>query len=196
MANEEQKSICPLCGSNEYEYEPLSEDIKDDYLEAILGDVPFTRTYDIMDGRIAVTVAALSDYVTNLKARLYVKIIKLAETTPDVKAYIPQVEQLADLDCQVISIKVITSKNKDGMSVTRTPGEGVEKALELKWDVATAEEGIELIHKVIDTLSNNIFPGMSIPRQVLRGVVGKHNMLVGRLIKECLDINFLKGTGR
>ena len=196
MDEETKKSICPLCGAENYEHPDLPEDLKDDYLESMLGEVPFTRTYDILGGRLAVTVSALSDEVTNLKAQLYVHVIKLAETTPDVKAYIPQVEQMSDLDCQVVSIKVVSSKGKDGIEFTHEPGSGIRSALALNWDVKTAQEGSDLIHKVIDVITDNVFPGTTVPKQVLRGVVGKHNVLVGQLMQECLDINFLKGTGR
>ena len=196
MDEETKKGICPLCGSHEYEYAELSEDIKDDYLEAMLGEVPFTRTYDILGGRLAVTVSALSDYVTNLKAKLFVHIVKLAETTPDIKGYIPQVEQMSDLDCQVISIRVNSSKDKDGLELTHEPGIGIQAALGLNWDVKTVQEGEDLIHKVIDVLTDSVFPGTTIPKPVLRGVVGKHNVLISRLMQECLDVNFLNGTGR
>lgn len=196
MDEQKEKSICPLCGATEYTRPELDEDIKDDYLESILGEVPFTRTYDLMDGKIEVTVSGLSDEATNLKAKLYVKVFKLAETTPDIKSYIPQLEQMTDLDCQLCGITVHTKKAEHPIEMTRELCSGVKAALELDWSVTNVQQGFDLIHKVIDVVTNSVFPGTTISKPMLRGVVGKHNMLLADLIRECLDANFLSGTGR
>lgn len=195
MAEEREKSICPLCGSDMYEEKPLDEGVKDAFLESMLGDVPFTRTYDIMGGKLAVEVSSLSDEDNRLRADMYINIFKLIETTPDIKSFVPLLEAAMDLDSQVCSVSLVKS---DGsiVDIKRERNSGIRKVLELRWEGADVKECRGVIDSALDIFSSCLFPGKSIPESVLRGVVGRHNLLVSRLIRECLDENFLTGTGR
>lgn len=198
MAEEtkQEKGICPLCGAHEYVEPEVSDELKDAFLISMLGSEPFTRTYDILSGKVSITVKALTDEDNLKKSKLLVNIFKLADTTPDIKSYIPIIEQSVDTDLQVLDVSISTPNMSDPVFIQRTSGAGMDKVLQLNWDVKTVSEGKQLIDKIIHTFDSEMFDGNNIPKQLLRGVVGKHNIITMNLIKACLDENFLSGTGR
>lgn len=196
MSSDQEKKICPLCGAHDYVEPELSDDIKDAFLESMLGDVPFTRTYDVMNGHISITVQALTEDIISKKAKLYINLFKLSETIPDIKSYIPSIELVTDIDCQICQVSITRQGDNNPVVLDRTPGSGLDAVLSKTWDGKTAQEGQEYVDQILSILNQSIFPENAIPQQLLRGVVGKHNILTANLIKACLDENFLAGTGR
>jgi hypothetical protein len=195
MSEEKVKITCPLCGSNEYSEKDLSEEIKDAFLESMLGNVPFARTYDIMDGKLSLRICATTDYANALKAKMVVKIANVAETCPDIRAYIPLVETAMDVDSQVLSVTVAMGDNEPVIT-NRTPNRGIEEVLKLEWDKITPDTSSDFMVTVMDTFNANLFNGITVPGPILKGAVAKHNTVVSRLVQACIDANFLAGTGR
>jgi hypothetical protein len=194
--DEQNKTICPLCGAEGYVEPELTEEVKDAFLESMLGSVPFSRVYDIMGGRITVTVVSVSNEVAALKSKLYINMFKLADIIPDIKSYIPALEMELDIDCQVSAVSVLDPGSDKRVTFTRELCSGLKQVLAMSWDAKTTDEGKKLIDDVIETFNNNLFPNNNIPKALLRGSVGKHNIMETNLIRECLDENFLGGTGR
>jgi hypothetical protein len=196
MDEHQEKVVCPLCGAQNYVDPDVSEDLKDDYLESILAGVPFTRTYDIMDGRIAVEVSAQPESISGMKSRLYMAILSMADKFPEVRNYVPTLEAALDLDCQLVSLEVFDKAGNSLNKLNRTPAKNLEAINRLPWrEAKTSEECLSLMEDAIN-IGSDVFPEYNLPKAVLRGVVGKHNVIVMKLIKACLDENFLSGTGR
>lgn len=195
MADVNVKVTCPLCGSSEYIEKDLSEEVKDAFLESILGNVAFTRTYDAMAGRLSVSVCATTDYSNALKAKLVVKIANAADSCPDIKAYMPLLETAMDLDSQVASVTVTTS---DGNQVTteRSLNKGMEVVLGMPWESISPDTCSDFMVEVMETFNGTLFNTINVPNPILKGTVAKHNSVVSRLVSACLDANFLSGTGR
>lgn len=192
---EVKKITCPLCGSKEYVEAKLDENVKDAFLEAILGDVPFTRIYDVLGGKISITVAALCDEDNRIRSSFYIKLFDATEKCPDLKAYVPLIESALDIDSQVTKV-VITLSNGDQRTVSRSPNSGIMHVMNMDWGSVTNENCKELVDDALRVFEDNMFPGCAIPSAILRGAVGKHNTVLSRLLKECLDENFISGTGR
>ena len=195
MAEEQVKVTCPLCGSNEYIEKNLSEEVKDAFLESILGNTPFTRTYDAMAGKLSVRVCATTDYANALKAKLVVKIANVAESCPDIRAYMPLLETAMDLDSQVLSV-TITTGDEEPVTTNRTPNRGMENVLALDWDSIRPDTCSDFMVFVMEAFNSNLFQNINVPSPILKGSVAKHNSVVSRLVSACLDANFLSGTGR
>lgn len=201
MENEkktEVKSLCPMCGAEGFVEAPLDEEIKDAFLESMLACMDFTRTYDALGGRMEITVKALSDEDNRLRSQMYINVMKIAETTPDIKAYMPLIEAAMDIDSQIVGVKL---HKADGTvsCATRQPNSGLMEALNnINWDrpAPTVDEYKGLLNTVLCVFENNVFKDKAIPSGILRASVGKHNSIISRLMRECLDVNFLEGTGR
>lgn len=192
---ETKKCTCPLCGSDQYVEPNLDEDVKDAFIEHMLGGVPFTRTYDEMGGRISVTASAIPDNVVRSKGKLMMKILRVAEYTPDIQLRLPVFEACVDTDCQIVSI-AIKDKNGDIKRTDRIAGKGLEILLSWDWDKLTPEQASTKFDEAIEVLDNSLFPNLALPKSILRAAVGKHNTLLTKLMTECFDENFLRGTGR
>lgn len=189
--SEDKKSICPLCGSDQYVEADLDEEIKDAFLESMLGCVPFCRTYDVMDGKLSLSIQASDEDCNRKKSRLYIKMAEVSEVCPDFKAYVPLIESYMDVDSQVIAVTI------NGKEFKRTPCSGIVEASNLEWVNANSSIDFNaLADRVLKVFESNMFDGTKVPIAILKGAVVKHNVLLGRLIKECLDENFLAGTGR
>lgn len=188
------KTKCPLCGADSYVESPLDENIKDAFLESILGDSPFIRTYDVMGGKIAVTVKALSDEDNRLRASFFIRLFDATDKCPDLKAYIPLIESALDIDGQVMQAVVTTANGKT--VVDRDINAGLIAVNSMDFDSITNDGCKEFVDTILDTFNKSMFKGCAIPSPILRGVVAKHNTILNRLIKECLDKNFIEGTGR
>lgn len=193
--DESKKITCPLCGSKEYIENPLDEDVKDAFLESILGESKFTRTYDVLGGRISITVAALDDEDNSLKSAFYVTMFDAADRCPDFKAYIPLIEASMDIDSQVIKV-VITKSDGEAVEAVREVNTGLKAASALDWASISNDNCKDFVDSVMKAFRDNIFEGCVVPSTILRGAVGKHNTVLGRLLKACLDENFIAGTGR
>lgn len=190
-----KKTVCPLCGSDEYIENKLDEDVKDAFLESILAESSFTRTYDILGGRLAVTVKALSDDDNRLRSSLLITIFDATEKCPELKAYIPLIESALDIDSQVTQV-TISKSDGSTKTVKRDTNSGLKKVLGMKWNKVDDAKCKEFVDSVLETFDDNVFSGCKVPSTLLRGAVGKHNTVIGRLLKECLDENFISGTGR
>lgn len=195
MEDKQVKTVCPLCGSSEYIEQDLDDEVKDAFLESILGCAPFTRTYDVMDGKMAITVAAMTDEANNIRSRFVVKVANAADKCPDLKAYMPLLDSALDTDGQIVSVEV-TTKDHGIVQHDRRLNKGTEEATKLDWDSVTNDNCSEFIAQVLGVFENNMFNGIKVPSMILRGAVGKHNTVISRLVKACLDENFLSGTGR
>lgn len=188
------KTKCPLCGSNEYVESPLDEDIKDAFLESILGDSPFVRTYDVMGGKIAIKVTAISDEDNRLRASFFIKLFDATEKCPELKAYIPLIESALDVDGQIVEAAVTT--NSGTTVVTREVNAGLKLVNDMDWGSITNDGCKEFVDEVLNIFNVSMFHKCTIPSPILRGVVTKHNTILNRLIRECMDKNFIEGTGR
>lgn len=191
MAEDNKKVTCPLCGSDQYVENDLDEDVKDAFLESMLGGVPFTRTYDIMGGKLAVTVKAMDDESNRIRARLYIKIATAAEKFADLKAYIPLLESAMDVDSQITKVVI------NGTEISRDTDSGTLAVSDMPWDIQTDDTDWHMfVEDAMKMFEDCAFGKVKVPAAILRGVVAKHNILIGRLVKACLDENFLGGTGR
>jgi hypothetical protein len=195
MADDIKKTTCPMCGSDNYVDPGLTDEIKDAFIEHMLGDIPFQRIYDEMGGRIAVTVTSLSDSCARDKAKLMVQLMSAAEYSADIKARMPILESAIDVDSQVASVAI---KTKDGKvtKIDRRPGNGTDIIRKWDWDKMNAEELSCRFDEALAVLDEELFPGTTIPKSLLRAAVGKHNVLLTKIMTECFDENFLRGTGR
>ena len=191
---EQAKTKCPLCGSDAYIEKPLDENVKDAFLESILGDVPFIRTYDVMGGRIAITVKALSDEDNRVRSSFFIKLFDATEKCAELKAYIPLIESALDIDGQIL--EAVITVGGTSKKVTRNPSEGLRAAINMDWENINNDNCKEFVDAALEVFSNTMFAGCNIPTPILRSVVVKHNTLLGRLMRECIDKNFIEGTGR
>ena len=191
MADETKKCTCPLCGSDQYVESKLDEEVQDAFLESMLGGVPFTRTYDVMGGKLSITVQATDDEANRKKARLYLAMADASEKHPDLKAYIPLLESAIDADSQISKVVI------NGKEFSRTTCSGILAISDMPWgDQDESTDWHAFVEDALLCLDSNMFGGAKVPLAILRGAVAKHNILIGKLIKECLDENFLVGTGR
>ena len=192
---ETKKCTCPLCGSDQYVESKLDEDVKDAFVEHMLAGIPFRRIYDEMGGRISVTVTAIPDDVVRSKGRLMTKLLMISEYTPDIQIRMPVLEACIDTDCQIVAIDI---RDKDGKVVhnDRKPGQGLEQILKWDWDKLTPEQALTKFEEAIEVLDNSLFTSLVFPKSILRAAVGKHNTLLTKIMTDCFDENFLRGTGR
>lgn len=189
--DESKKCTCPLCGSDQYVESALDDEVQDAFLESILGGVPFSRTYDIMHNKVSITVQAADDYVNRKKAKLYLNIATAAEQFADLKAYVPLIEAYMDVDSQVTTAVI------NGTELSREVCLGIDAVSKMPWDIQdSTTDWHSFVEDVLRTFEECMFGKAKVPMAILRGVVAKHNLLISRLVKECLDENFLGGTGR
>lgn len=192
---ETKKCKCPMCGSDQYVEPNLDEAIKDDFVEHVLAGIPFTRIYDEMGGRISVTVTTLPDDVVRTKGKIMIKLLRISDYTPEIQDRMPILEACMDTDCQIVAID-IKGKNGEVTHKERTPAAGLMEISKWDWDKLTPEQAVDKFDEAIEVLDNSLFPDMAMPKSILRAAVGKHNNVLVKLMTECFDENFLKGTGR
>lgn len=192
---ETKKCTCPMCGSDQYVEPNLDEEVKDAFVEHMLAGVPFTRLYDEMGGRISVKVVSLSDDIVRKKSKVILNLMRVAEYTPDVQARMPILEACVDTDCQISAISI---KDRDGNVAenSRNPGSGLDVISSWEWHKLTPEQVVAKFDEAIEVLDKALFPELALPKSILRAAVGKHNTLVTKIMTECFDENFLRGTGR
>lgn len=192
---DDKKCTCPLCGSDQYVETGLDEEIKDSFVEHMLGGAPFTRVYDELGGRISITATVVPDAVVRRKGKLMMRLLRVAEYSPDIQMRMPLFEACVDTDCQIIAIAI---KDKDG-NVThkkRNAGQGLDVLIDWEWEKFEPEQAVNKFDEALEILDNALFEELIIPKSILRAAVGKHNTIMTKLMTECFDENFLKGTGR
>ena len=191
MAEETKKCTCPLCGSDQYVESKLDDEVQDAFLESMLGGVPFTRTYDVMHGKLSITVQASDEEVNRKKAKLYIVMGTASEYSEDLKAYMPLIESYMDVDSQVSAVTI------NGAEYKRTPCSGILKVVDMGWGNKDNDtDWHAFVDNVLKEFEHCMFGDVKVPIAIMKGAVAKHNILIGKLIKECLDENFLGGTGR
>lgn len=186
---------CPLCGSDHYVEPELDDAVKEAFIESILGGVEFSRAYDELGGRITVIVSSIPDAVNRDKLKIVSKLIRASEITPEIRDMIPIIEASLDTDCQVLAVEIV-DKQGSRIRKDRRAGEGIRECLSLDWSKLNTKDYQEVIDEMLNTLEAVTFDGIHVPIPILRGAVGKHNILMNKVMTACFDSNFIAGTGR
>ena len=195
MSDETKTVKCPLCGHDGYQEPELDEDIKESFIESILGNVAFSRIYDELGGRISIRVASLTDEINRNKLKVMTNVVRAAELSPDLRSGIPMFEAAMDTDGQVLEVSIM-DKSGNVTRRQRVPGEGIKRVLDMDWSKATTAEAKNLFDEAMGILEGSMFTDVFVPMPLLRGAVGKHNLLMNNVLTACFDKNFITGTGR
>lgn len=194
MADVKKTEKCPLCGSDNYTPDPLPETLKEEFVMSMLAETPFSRTYALMDNKIMIRVSGMTDKELRMKARVMIKIEKLVLKFPDAASYKPFLIQYVDAALQVKEVTIKPAASS-ACSTEVKGKDRVKAVLALDWDSVTDTTVEDFLDTLFDTLSEDLIPGQSVPSALLRAAVQKHNILVARLVEECIDVNFIGGIG-
>ena len=194
---EKNEVICPLCGKPGYEHPDVPEQVKEEFLIAMLANTPFTRTYDIMDGKIRTTVKAMSEKDKRSKVKLMIKVSMLCEPYQELYTYRQIISNYIDMVCQIKAVSIKSSSSGQGYPFDIDGGAKLKELLEKDWKTAgtdfnTAEA---FLTDIVGELTDTITDVCGVPIQLLMACVTKHNDIIGRLISACLDKNFIVGIG-
>lgn len=194
---EKNEVLCPLCGKPGYEYPDIPEQVKEEFLIAMLANTPFTRTYSIMDGKILTTVKAMSEKDKRAKVKLMIKVSMLCEPYQELYTYRQIISNYIDMVCQIKSVDIKSVKSGQSFPFDIDGSGKLKEMLDKNWDGAgkdfnTAES---FLTDMVGELTDVITSVCGVPIQLLMACVTKHNDIIGRLISACLDKNFIEGIG-
>lgn len=162
---------CKRCGFDQrQDYNPVSEEILQEYFKASLGQVPFSKKYELYNGALIVTFEEASGKLLRLQERA------IMEKTKDGHG---SISDAADFS-MVASL----------VEVAQQPKEGGERVLYK----ADAERRLHILEE--QNLPEELVNMPIIQLQALRTTFSHFSSLCAALVLAAQDENFWKGVGR
>lgn len=193
-AEKQEMAICPCCGKPTIK-KPIKIDSKivDDYMASIITGVPFSHTFEMFDGKLAITVGAVPRETSIILYRFGFLVEPFASTDTQVADLLGMVNAY----CGIQKIVVESSKgNKIYMPGTHII-EACKRLVE-SWtgkDLTNAETKAAFIQDIqqsyLQLSANDVVS--STPPVVITRVINDFRALESIMLEAGFDENFWKG---
>lgn len=191
-------TICPCCGKATLPSPAKpNEQLMDHWLACIVTGTPFTHTYNVYDGKLAITVSQLTPDMAKIVNNIET-IINIAQKKPDANTITSELSSIISTAKTVITIMDIEMTTKNNHKLYH-PNEVVTNVSDIltkiKYDLSindSIEPYKETLLNCYKTItSKDLISG--VPAQIIFSVLQTHNNLSTILMDSGFDSNFWKG---